>query len=226
MRLHGRSLLLFVTALVLPALPVAAQPFVKITSPPNGTVVHPGERIEVTVDATPFAFRAVMLPGWTLDAALVGPPYHLTIVVPTQTSYPPSPTPSGRFPLGAIGVFADAAERKKSNKPGIEAQIELDIERVPSPRRLKLFTESVHFFNGHFSRIEERKSIYVLGDFPDGENVYLSASTLTTFESSDPSIVAVDKTGVATAIASGIATITVKNRDVKLAIRAVVPNTR
>jgi hypothetical protein len=75
----------------------AQTPFVKIVSPPKGTVVHPGDRVTVTADATPSAFRMVYLMPFVTEASPSGPPYRFVFQVPSHGA-------SGDLYVAAVGV--------------------------------------------------------------------------------------------------------------------------
>ena len=118
---------------------------VKITSPSSGTVVHPGQELAVTVDATRFAFRAVWLTAWPGLASVSGPPYHFVLEVPSKL---PSGTnlPSGVHPLTALGIPVAGFKGNDAAHRDCEDTIELDVERPENPEHL---TGNVGILVGH-----------------------------------------------------------------------------
>src|SRR5580700_2660459 len=70
---------------------LAAQPSLKITTPADETIVHPGDLLTVTVDVSPAtgAFQHVSVIGATpiesSKETLNAPPYQFTIQVPMRT---------------------------------------------------------------------------------------------------------------------------------------------
>ncbi len=192
--------------------PLAAQtPFVKITSPPNGTVVHPGERVPVTVDATPFAFGAVIVLPYGTAASLSGPPYRFVFQVPSDLD-------SGDLPMGALGKSTD------KDKEVVQDTINLDLERVESPKRLRAELRKDHpSVPDGFHGVGEVRDLWTTGIFGDDAEVNLTCSKLTKYESSDLSVVTVSAEGVVTAVGAGSAKITVKNGDATVVVPVTVP---
>ena len=66
---------------------LVAEPTLRITSPSSGTVFAPGQTLEITVEATPLAFRAVAVIG-TLGFSQISraAPYRLQIQIPADTT--------------------------------------------------------------------------------------------------------------------------------------------
>lgn len=217
MKTHMTTVAAFPAFLCLFVAPLAGQtPFVKITSPPNGTVVHPGERVPVTVDATPFAFGAVIVLPYGTAASLSGPPYRFVFEVPSDLD-------SGDLLVGALGVPPSGFKSTDKDKDAIKDTINLDLERLESPKRLTW--ELWDFYNvpDGFHHIGETRQLRMTGIFGDDAEVDLTRSKLTKYESSDLSVVTVSAEGVVTAVGRGSAKITVKNGDATVVVPVTVP---
>jgi hypothetical protein len=73
---------------------------VRITSPAEGTVFHPGQTMNVTADATPLAFKTVIAASrWPIRRSppLASPPYQFRMPIPLDIV-------PGPYPLTAVGV--------------------------------------------------------------------------------------------------------------------------
>lgn len=222
MRSHSKSVLalrLFLPVLVWSA--AAQTPFVKITSPAPGTLVHPGSRLPITVDATPGAFSRVLVPPLTI--ATSGPPYHLVYEVPSDVPGSSTALPSGVYPVEVVGLPASGS-RNRSEKDAVKDFVEIDIERSASPERLKSKLGDLYEVQDEFHHIGEVQKLWITGLFADGTNVDLSRSRLTIYESSAPSVATVDDKGVVTAVGPGSATITVKNGKASIVVPITVPD--
>jgi hypothetical protein len=90
-----------VSSLVLAGL-LAAQPSLRITSPADGTIVHPAESLTMTIDvSTPDALRFVMVVGFSpigaSGEAPNAPPYRFTVDIPKDIK-------PDEYVLSAVGV--------------------------------------------------------------------------------------------------------------------------
>ncbi len=216
MKIHVTTVVAFPAILSLFGASLAAQtPFVKIISPPNGTVVHPGDRVTVTVDATPSAFRMVLLMPFVTEAPPSGPPYRFVFEVPSDGA-------SGDLDVEAIG-FPVSGYDPVTGKGAVQDFLELDFERSESPKRLTW--ELWDFYNvpDGFHHLGETRRLRITGIFADGAEVLLSRSKLTKYESSALSVVTVSAEGVVTAVGAGSAKITVKNGDATVVVPVTVP---
>lgn len=218
MKLHLPIVVAFPAILSLFGASLAGQtPFVKITSPPNGTVVHPGERVPVTVDATPFAFGAVIVLPYGTAASVSGPPYRFVFEVPSDLD-------SGDLPMGALGVPPSGFKSTDKDKDAIKDSINLDLERVESPKRLRAeLRKDYPIVPDGFHRVGEVRDLWTTGIFGDDAEVNLTCSKLTKYESSDLSVVTVSAEGVVTAVGPGSARITVKNGNATVVVPVTVP---
>jgi hypothetical protein len=186
----------------------AASPTVTIASPAEGTAFHPGQAMSVTVDATPLAFKTVIVVGdlpLGFSQILTAPPYRFRMQIPLDTV-------PGPYTLAATGVtHADTA---------IDSEpVTVAIERPDSPRQLKPDPSTLFF-----DYIGDYVALGVDGTFSDGSNVELTRSTLTTWVSSNPAVATVDTQGVVTAMGPGSAKITITNRNATAVVPVTVPH--
>ena len=185
-----------------------AGPSLRITSPSSGTVFAPGETVDITVEATPLAFRAVGVIG-TLPLGFSqisrAAPYRFQIQIPTDT------TP-GVQRLIAAGYPPDG--------PAVHSQpVRIAVERPDSPLKLESAYHPV-------LDIGEEIPLYVTGTFADGSTASLTRSTLTRFISDRPSVASVDDHGVVTALSPGSARVTITNGGAQVVVlfTVVVPH--
>jgi hypothetical protein len=196
----------------------AETPTVTITSPAAGTVVHPGESIVVTVQATPREFESVGLQHACSGAnseppAIADPPYQFVLVIPAS-----SDMESGRCGLMAPGWPRSSAGIVNSLEKIAKDVVDLDIERAESP--LRLHSEPL---TGAFHHVGETRWLQTTGVFADGSSVKLTRSTRTKYETSAPSVATVNDVGIVTAVGSGSANITVRNGHAIVVVPVAVP---
>jgi hypothetical protein len=185
---------------------LVAEPTLRITSPSSGTVFAPGQTLEITVEATPLAFRAVAVIG-TLGFSQISraAPYRLQIQIPADT------TP-GVQRLIAAGYPPDG--------PAVHSEsITIAVERPDSPLKL----ESI---GGLVLDIGDDWPFSVTGSFADGSTVCLTHSTLTRYVSDRPSVASVNDEGVVTAVGPGSARVTITNGGAQLVVpvKVAVPH--
>lgn len=211
---------LLVLPLILSACIAAEKPFVKIKSPANGTVVHPGQRLTMIVDATPFAFWAVV--GSPLGTtSFSGPPYRIDL------SIPPDCIP-GIYGVRVWGVppgrpLMVPADKKEDI---VKDDIELDVELSDSPKSLRWELWGLYNVPESIHAVGDIRQLSITGTFADGTEVELRRSKLTSYEGSPPSVVTIDSEGTVTAIGPGSAKITVKNGEAIAVVPVVVPGQR
>jgi hypothetical protein len=210
---------LLALSLMLSACLGAEKPFVKIKSPTNGTVVHPGQSLTMIIDASPFSFWAVMGPRGT--ASFSGPPYRIDFSIESDLI-------PGRYPYGVLGVpyGRPLGVPADKNEDIVRDDIELDVELSDSPKSLKWELWNLYNVRESFHAVGETRWLSITGTFADGTEVELRLSKLTSYESSAPSVVTIDSEGKVTAIGPGSAKITVKNGEATTVVPVVVPSQR
>ena len=167
----------------------------RIVSPANGTVVHPGQSFRVAVSIAR-AFQQVLLMGESWIGAsqmLASGPYEFTVRVPAKVAEARIYT---LFAVGLIGPgqIANSAPLLLDTEPRSKP-ISLEIQEYP--------------YGLEFQQIGDSSSLLVEGKFSDASTMDMSQSTMTTYVSVTPAIATVDKYGTVTAIANGKTTITV-----------------
>ncbi|MFZ1639892.1 MAG: SBBP repeat-containing protein [Candidatus Contendobacter sp.] len=167
----------------------------RITTPAEGTVVTPGQSVQVTVepDAGVVPVRVVLGSSetmQTLDAA----PFQFTLIIPNDV----------------VGPFAIAAVGKDAAKNLYDAELTLQVQ--PQSVLQGLGPDPVDFY---FSEIGVTQLVTVQGYYADdGVRDLTAAATGTTYQSSDSSVVTVDADGRLTAQSNGTATITATHGEV------------
>jgi hypothetical protein len=184
---------------------VAATPEVKITAPPDGTIVAPGGVLVVTADATPFAFKSVFIAGEAtgFSDAVATPPYRFAIRIPPDSD-------SGTQTLAAMGVI-------EYGNVIVSDSLTIDVERPDAPRSLKtdLSSLSFHRVGGDFH-------LMVDGVFADGSIVDLTRSRHTSYRSASPAVASVGADGHVTAKGLGSTAITIQHRGQTVVVRITV----
>lgn len=177
-----------------------SQPTLRITSPKDRVVVHPGESLTVVVEATPGrAFDMVTIVGGPdplalspgFNRVLTAPPYRFTIQLPNNI-------PVREYDLSADGTTG----------PGHGARsdpITIRVERADTPQNLSVYPTEMRLSPGH------KGFLSVTGLFADGASVDLTKSTLTKYKSDATGVATVQSEGIVTAVAPGAATIIVTN---------------
>lgn len=182
-----------------------SPPPIQITFPQDGTVVAPGEIINVIVTPGPnITFTHVAIIGggpigFSFIEVKTAPPFVIPVTIPNDIS-------PGRYLLTASGV----------TRPGKGAEsrpITINVERPDSPTQLRADPKSLTL------RLPEMPMpLHIQGTFSDGTTLTLNESTLTTYSSSDTSVATVDNQGFVRAVGEGTATITVTHRDKSLKV--------
>jgi len=169
------------------------QAALQITSPPDESVVKPGQTITVSVRSlTNITFKQVFVIG---EQPL--PTSSIATSVPARFSMLISQsTRPGKYLLTAWGITT-------ANQMQGSAPITIDVERVDLPTKLTAKTSRISFPSQ-----DQRLPLRIFGTFADGSVVDLTVSSNLAFASSDSTVATVDKHGVVTAIAEGNASIT------------------
>jgi hypothetical protein len=181
-----------------------AQTAFQITFPTDGTVLNPGETIQVNVSVSGPAPAAMVIIGTgPLDftQTLTAPPFQFAVTVPTTTA-------PGLYNLRAHGVVKGA---EVSSVP-----VSIDVERPDSPLNISINHLQLNVSIGHQS------SIQVDGSFADGSVVDLTKSTRTKYEVTPAGIASVSRDGFLTALAAGAGTVIVSYEDKRSILRVIV----
>jgi hypothetical protein len=173
------------------------DPRLRIDSPRDGAVVAPGETLQVTVSSpnrTRFVGIVIIMEDpiygdyGAIPASL---PARFAIKIPKAIS---------------PGPYTVSAMAGRAGGELVVAVIEVDIERREMPRAI-----SSRNYPAGFSVVFEKKGettdIELLGDFGNGDVVLVTESSRVTFESSDPGVATVDKSGTITAVGTGHAAV-------------------
>jgi Bacterial Ig-like domain (group 2) len=164
-----------------------AQGTLQITSPPNGTEVHPGDTITVSVAANGGSFLGVVIfPSDPIEwsQVLSAPPYNFTLEIPTNIQ-------PGPYNLRASGVITPG-------QPIESDLVTIDVERSDVP-----ISTSTDPRGPVELSIGDQLILDVIGTYADGSIANLTASRQTTYISQASSIVTVSPTGLLTAISPG-----------------------
>lgn len=184
-----------------------AQPSLRITSPADGTVVHPGESVKVRVEVSGKFQLVFVIAGDPIGMATPlrsAPPYEFTLYVPTDVA-PKS------FGLSADGVIEPG---HNANSPVVWIHTE---EPNGAPLKFSVDHPELELRVGN-----GRSVLTAEGTFPDGRTVVLSHSRYTAFRSSDARVAEVSPDGVVTPLAAGSAKITVTYRDSSVVVPVTV----
>lgn len=203
-RLTPLSLLLPVIALF--ALAQACAQSLQITAPANGTIVHPGETLSVTVSSTGEHFKAIALVGpdpigFHFDQT--GVPAVFTIKIPPNT-FP------GKYMMTANGVTASGQSIDSDT-------VDIDVERTNLPVKLSFQMPVLYFRSpdGSFP-------LMLSATFPDGSTTDVTHSSKVTYRSANPAIAQMSEDGIVTAKSPGnvqvIGTYTHEGRKVEVAV--------
>ncbi len=165
----------------------------QITAPAGGTVVPPGQALNVTVAASgSFADVAVGGEGKLGSSQdLNAPPYNFSIQIPATVR-------NRIYALTAVGFIS-------SGQMITSTPISIDIERSDYPDNLIVQPSVLHL------RVGDQASLIVTGQFDDGSNIDLTESTTTTYQSDTPTVATVTADGRVTAVRPGNAKINVSD---------------
>lgn len=179
---------------------LVAQPSLRITSPVDGTVFHPGDTVNVTVEATP-GFQTVLVGSpFGYGDGLKTPPYRFTLRIKSNLR-------PRKYPITATG-FVIPGQLVTSDT------IFVQVEWPDQPVRLSVETSDTFF--------KDMKYVDVIGEFADGTSTYLNESTHISFASAAPAIARVDKVGYVTLVSPGQATIVVTYGDLRSEVSVTV----
>jgi hypothetical protein len=132
---------------------VAAQPILRIISPAEGATVHPGESLNVDVEAIPpEAFELVFVAGAEpisfSKEKLSKPPYRFTVQIPTGIR-------PDKYPITAAGFALPTGQLI------ISSSIKILIERSDSPVGITVYPVVADF------TMDQKRYIQVTGLYAD-----------------------------------------------------------
>ena len=179
----------------------------RITAPPEGTIVHPGEKLSVDVAASGGPFNVVMAflaPDLDAAAKSTVQPYWLSLTVPASARSGPAWI-SAMGNTGVTAVFSP--------------DVTIDIERTDPPQSL-----SADAGGGDWASIwvGGDELIRVFGKYPDNPHVDLTESTLTTYEATSDGIIEIGKNGWFKGLAAGSTYIVIRHRNLSIRVKVVV----
>jgi len=163
----------------------------RITSPPDGTVVKPGDTMTVTVKVSGGTVPSLALLtenpiGYT--KVLMAPPYNFEIRIPSEISLQ-------RYSVSALCYVGEEAK---------VAQILIDVERPDAPEKLAVNFRALELEVGE-SVCSSARATYA-----DGIEAGVTYSTLTKWSSDSPEVATVID-GRVSAVGPGSAKISVEN---------------
>lgn len=170
---------------------LAAQASLRITSPPDGTLVNAGEPITVTVEASGGVFQQVYIIGQDpiqISQPLAAPPYRFTIQIPSHIR-------PDRYMLTAHGFTSPG-------QGAMSEPIDIRVERADPPLRLRAEPTALLDL-----QLGEGGNLEVIGEFADGTATDLTQSSRISYVSSAPAIARVDSVGRVAPVARGSAKI-------------------
>jgi hypothetical protein len=188
------------------AVRLLAQAELRITDPPNYTVVNPGQTVSVTAEASggPFTSVIFITPDHTKvngKAVLTSPPYKFSFTVSSSVL---APGIQGGGVLGTLG------------QGHVTADMVIDIERSDSPKAISVDRDQLELSVG------DGLPIQVFGVYGDGAKLLLTKSTRTKYEVDSPRVIKVDASGAVTALAPGIATVIIHHLGLEATTRVKV----
>jgi hypothetical protein len=169
----------------------------EITSPANGAIVAPGQRLAISVNSATVreAEYAVISPLGTSDLVSQVPGRAFIDIKKDQKP--------GRHPLTAMG-------NTRAGQPIVSNTIEIDVERADTPIEL---SEINHM---SFVELTERGGgmpMLLVAKFADGTVLDVRESSHMTYTSSDPKVASVSTDGMISAVGIGETTIRAEYRN-------------
>ncbi|HEY3937943.1 MAG TPA: hypothetical protein VGL97_10960 [Bryobacteraceae bacterium] len=178
----------------------------KITSPKDETVVHPGDAVEVVVSAAANEFSVIGISAYSPipdSDNRTSPPYRFTIHVPRNI------TP-GLYTLTAVGAAT-------KGEGGSEDSVRIDVEEPDDPVRIWLsLSDSLNL------KVGGSAGVTVVGDFPDGHRRFLDKSKRTKYRSADLHIITVTDDGFVKAVGEGSTELRISIGDKRIVMPVVV----
>ncbi len=186
-----------------------SPPFLKIISPSDGTIVHPGETVIITVEPS----QGVLSAAGAMGESPIGfsneattAPFRLSLYIPTDI------TP-GAYHITARGIIIPDVHIES-------APLTVNVEISDLPIKLQVRPPQISF-----SYVGERHPLDVQGTFSDGTTRTLTESSQITYSSSNPSVAVVSQNGTITTLSPGTATVTIRYISLSVDVRLSVPPT-
>src|SRR5579872_1438311 len=197
--------------LLLGTMLAAQTPLLKIVSPPDGTVVAPGQTVTMEVKVDPMAGITTVSVGGPEELPIVGlafsPPYRFTFTIPED------------MPLQRH-IFTAGGDTEEDGEIANDS-ITLDVEKPNPITSLKVNLDSIRMVEPN-----EPHAVMVTGTFDDGSKANLTESTRITYISDNPEVATVNSVGEITSVGPGRATITVSAGSVTAVISAIFAKPR
>lgn len=174
---------------------LSAEQALQITSPVDGSVVNPGQPMDVVVSVSG-EFTGVYISGQApigFSQIVKAPPYTFSLTIPLNIR-------PGRYKLTVLGG------RKSSANPVRSEPITVDVELPDQPKKIRVEQSSLRM------QVGDQSGLHVIGIYSDGRDVDLSRSTQTTYETQRQDIVSVTDEGLVTALAIGSTTVVIDHR--------------
>jgi hypothetical protein len=195
-------------------LQVMAQPTLRITSPTEGAVAYVGRDLAVTVEASPAnAFRMVTVIGGDpigFSRVLEAPPYTFMLSIPEHIQ-------PRDYIITADGVVAPG---KGASSRSVSIHVErpdMPVDIIPGGYGLTagpLRSTSLAIYRSlRLAEVGWSEMIYVVGVFPDREEVDLTESSFLKYSSDNERVVKVVERGTVVSTGIGSANIMIRYRN-------------
>jgi hypothetical protein len=163
------------------------KPALKIVSPKDGAIVHPGDKVVVTVEPTGAKFSAIIIvPSAPIELGdmRTASPYRFLLAIPERGMEP------GPYHITADGV-TEARQHVSSEA------VTVDVEPRNPPVSIRAgFPQYVLDVGGEIV-------VDVMGNYQDGSFLVLNRASNTKFVIEGPPIISVDHWGVMKALSVG-----------------------
>jgi hypothetical protein len=193
-----------ITLLVVTTICLAAQS-IRITSPKDGTIVHPGDSVAVELAVSGGTLLAAMIvPADPINnEALLAPPFHFSIKIPSRIA-------SGIYSMVALGSTAESPELTSP-------RIAIDVEQPVPPRNIRAIPGIYTLLS-----VGTRRVVQVIGTYGEHDEVDLSRSTRTSYTSDPPGIISVTREGLITGLKPGSARIIIRHLRHQIIVKNIV----
>lgn len=179
-----------------------SYPGIRLVSPAQQTVVHPGQTVPFEVEIDPALHpHLVLITGGMhtgISLALEGPPFTGNLKIPERAA-------------GSVELLMIVLDANKKSLGGLAIHLNIVPDDVPqriyNPTRFSLTLPPASFVRS--------RTVYVKGIYDGVERDISDPTTGTTYRSSDTSVVTVDEQGVMEPVAPGRAFVIVEHRGLK-----------